>query len=84
MRVGEQVAQQRRVDLRALADDGLRGVVGDGVEEGGGEERRGEGEQVQRDEEGFVEGAGDEEDSLWERGGCGSVRARGRVEKDRR
>jgi hypothetical protein len=37
VRVGEEVAQQGGVDLCALADDGLGGVVGDGFEEGRGE-----------------------------------------------
>lgn len=69
MRVGEEVAEQRRVDLRAAVDRFGR-VVGDGFEEGGREERGGEGEEVERDEEGFVEGAGDEQDGLWDEDKC--------------
>lgn len=46
-----------------------RGVVRNGLEEGRGEERGGEGEEVERDEEGFVGGAGDEEDVLRKREG---------------
>ena len=60
MRVREQVRQQRGVDLRAL----VHHVGRDRLEEGGGEQRGGEGEEVEGDEEGFVEGAGYEEDCL--------------------
>ncbi len=60
MRVREQVRQQRGVDLRALVHDLGR----DFLEEGGGEEGRGEGEEVEGYEEEFVKGAGDEENCL--------------------
>lgn len=69
--VGEDLAQQRRVDLGALVQRRRRGrVVVFGhlllllQQQGGGQQRGGEGEQVERDEEGLVEGAGDEEDRL--------------------
>ncbi len=43
---------------------GANGAVGEGLKEGGGKGGRGEGEEVERDEEDFVEGAEEEEDGL--------------------
>jgi hypothetical protein len=49
--------------VAGLKGAGVGGIVFD-LEEGGGEERRGEGEEVEGNEEYFVEGAEEEEDRL--------------------
>lgn len=53
VRVGEEVLEQRRINLRALVDR-LGCGRGHGLEEGRGEQGRGEGEEVEGDEERFV------------------------------
>ena len=49
--------------VAGLEGAGVCGILPD-LEEGGGEEWRGEGEEVEGDEENFVEGAEEEEDRL--------------------
>jgi len=64
VRVGKDVCEEGRVEdlLVVVAVGGGGGGVG--LEEGRGEERGREREEVEGDEEELVEGAGDEEDCL--------------------
>lgn len=65
MRVGKDVCEEGRVEdlLVVVAVGGGGGGVG--LEEGRGEERGREREEVEGDEEELVEGAGNEEDRLF-------------------
>lgn len=61
--IGEDLAEERGVDLRTRVE--ISGAGGaDRVEERGGEKRGREGEKVEGDEEELVRGAEDEEDGL--------------------